>query len=79
MSQVLDSQAVAPIVEPLGEAPRRDATIEAIKGDRPLRILLPSYRSNSTTGGQGVYMRHISKALVDLGHHVDVISGPPYP
>lgn len=45
----------------------------------PLRILLPSYRSNPTTGGQGVYMRHISKALVDLGHHVDVISGPPYP
>ena len=24
-------------------------------------------------------MRLISKALVDLGHHVDVISGPPYP
>ena len=45
----------------------------------PLRILLPSYRSNPTTGGQGVYMRLISKALVDLGHHVDVISGPPYP
>ncbi len=45
----------------------------------PLRILLPSYRSNPTTGGQGVYMRHISKALVELGHHVDVISGPPYP
>ena len=48
-------------------------------GGPPLRILLPSYRSNPTTGGQGVYMRHISRALVDLGHHVDVISGPPYP
>lgn len=47
--------------------------------ERPLRILLPSYRSHPYTGGQGVYMRHISKALVDLGHHVDVISGPPYP
>jgi glycosyltransferase involved in cell wall biosynthesis len=45
----------------------------------PLRILLPSYRSHKYTGGQGVYMRHISKALVDLGHRVDVISGPPYP
>ncbi|CAM9647073.1 unnamed protein product [Phaeothamnion confervicola] len=24
-------------------------------------------------------MRHFSRALVDMGHHVDVISGPPYP
>ena len=55
------------------------ARIEAIKGDAPLRILLPSYRSDPHTGGQGIYMRLISKALVDLGHHVDVISGPPYP
>lgn len=47
--------------------------------DGPLRILLPSYRSHPFTGGQGVYMRHISKALVDMGHSVDVISGPPYP
>jgi len=47
--------------------------------DRPLRILLPSYRSDPYTGGQGVYMRHFSRALVDLGHKVDVISGPPYP
>ncbi|MDX1735925.1 MAG: glycosyltransferase family 4 protein, partial [Halioglobus sp.] len=30
-------------------------------------------------GGQGVYMRFLSKALVDAGHSVDVISGPPYP
>lgn len=55
------------------------AHLKLASGDRPLRILLPSYRSNPTTGGQGIYMRLISKALVDLGHHVDVISGPPYP
>ncbi len=53
--------------------------LEAVQGDAPLRILLPSYRSNPHTGGQGIYMRLISKALIDLGHHVDVISGPPYP
>jgi glycosyltransferase involved in cell wall biosynthesis len=53
--------------------------IAAAHGDRPLRILLPSYRSNPTTGGQGVYMRHIAKALADMGHQIDVISGPPYP
>lgn len=47
--------------------------------ERPLRILLPSYRSHPHTGGQGVYIRHLSRALADLGHHVDVISGPPYP
>jgi glycosyltransferase involved in cell wall biosynthesis len=27
---------------------------------------------------QGVYIKHLSKALVDIGHNVDVISGPPY-
>ncbi|NWH08282.1 MAG: glycosyltransferase family 4 protein [Alphaproteobacteria bacterium] len=46
---------------------------------RPLRILMPSYRSDPFTGGQGVYLRHVTKALADLGHKVDVISGPPYP
>jgi len=40
---------------------------------------MPSYRSHPFTGGQGVYMRHVTKALAEMGHHVDVISGPPYP
>ena len=57
-------------------APQR---IAEIADGAPLRILLPSYRSDPHTGGQGIYMRLISKSLVDLGHHVDVISGPPYP
>jgi hypothetical protein len=26
-----------------------------------------------------VYLNYLSKALVDAGHSVDVISGPPYP
>ena len=59
-----------------GAAPGRMAEIA---DGAPLRILLPSYRSDPHTGGQGIYMRLISKALVDLGHLVDVISGPPYP
>ena len=50
-----------------GTAPRR---ITEIADGAPLRILLPSYRSDPHTGGQGIYMRLISKALVDLGHHV---------
>ncbi len=47
--------------------------------DRPLRIGLLSYRSNPHCGGQGVYLRHLSRALCDLGHQVEVISGPPDP
>ena len=45
----------------------------------PLRIALLGYRSQPYGGGQGVYLRYLSKALVDMGHSVDVISGPPYP
>jgi len=44
-----------------------------------LRICFLSYRSNPHCGGQGVYIRHLSGALNDLGHQVDVISGQPYP
>jgi glycosyltransferase involved in cell wall biosynthesis len=47
--------------------------------DRPLRIGLLSYRSQPNCGGQGVYVRHLAQALHDLGHTVEVISGPPYP
>jgi len=54
-------------------------TTPASENDSPLRILMPSYRSHPFTGGQGVYMRHVTTAMVDLGHTVDVISGPPYP
>lgn len=45
----------------------------------PLRIALLGYRSNPHSGGQGVYLRHLSRALRDLGHGVTVVSGPPYP
>jgi len=45
--------------------------------DRPLRICLISYRSNPHSGGQGVYIRHLSQALNNLGHEVEVVSGPP--
>jgi len=45
----------------------------------PLKIGLISYRSNPHCGGQGVYIRHLSHALSDLGHDVEVIAGPPDP
>jgi glycosyltransferase involved in cell wall biosynthesis len=44
-----------------------------------LRIALTSYRSKAHCGGQGVYVRYLSRELVALGHHVEVFSGPPYP
>jgi len=45
----------------------------------PLRICLLSYRSNPHSGGQGVYLKNLSRALKNLGHHVDVVCGPPDP
>jgi glycosyltransferase involved in cell wall biosynthesis len=45
----------------------------------PLRIALLSYRSKPHCGGQGVYVRHLSRELVALGHDVEVFSGQPYP
>jgi glycosyltransferase involved in cell wall biosynthesis len=48
-------------------------------GDRPLRIAYLAYRGKPHVGGQGVYTSHLTKALVDLGHHVEVYGGNPYP
>jgi len=45
--------------------------------DHPLRICILSYRSNPFCGGQGVYVKNLSRALKDLGHQVEVVSGPP--
>ncbi len=50
-----------------------------MKEPEKLRICLLSYRSNPHCGGQGVYLKNLSRALKDLGHHVEVVSGPPDP
>lgn len=44
-----------------------------------LRIALLTYRGNPHSGGQGIYVRYLSRALVELGHSVEVFSGQPYP
>ncbi|SDC74112.1 Glycosyltransferase involved in cell wall bisynthesis [Geodermatophilus telluris] len=46
---------------------------------RRLRIALLSYRSKPHSGGQGVYVRALSRELAALGHDVEVLSGQPYP
>ena len=45
----------------------------------PLRVLVTSYRSNPFVGGQGIYVRALSRALKEAGCEVSVASGPPYP
>ncbi|NHD16934.1 MULTISPECIES: glycosyltransferase family 4 protein [Actinopolyspora] len=44
-----------------------------------MRIALLSYRSKPHSGGQGIYVRHLSRGLAELGHEVEVFSGQPYP
>lgn len=51
----------------------------AVDTNGPLRIAFLTYRGKPHVGGQGVYSRHLTKALVDLGHHVEVYGGQPYP
>lgn len=43
------------------------------------RVAFLIYRGNPRCGGQGVYTRHLSRELVNLGHSVEVLSGPPWP
>ena len=47
--------------------------------ERPLRIALLTYKGNPFCGGQGVYVRHLSRELARLGHSVEVIGAQPYP
>ena len=56
-----------------------ESSLNAAAAETPLRIALLGYRSQPYGGGQGVYIKYLSKALVEQGHEVDVISGPPYP
>ncbi|MVO84078.1 glycosyltransferase [Streptomyces sp. p1417] len=51
----------------------------AADGGAPLRIALLTYKGNPFCGGQGVYVRHLSRELVRLGHRVEVIGAQPYP
>ncbi|GAA1132982.1 glycosyltransferase family 4 protein [Streptomyces javensis] len=61
-----------------GADPLRAAPPTATE-ERPLRIALLSYKGNPFCGGQGVYVRHLSRELARLGHTVEVIGAQPYP
>src|SRR4051794_5575522 len=61
----------------MSAAPPSSAT--GLGPDEPLRIAYLTYRGKPHVGGQGVYTRHLTKALVDLGHEIEVFGGQPYP
>jgi MMP alpha-(1->4)-mannosyltransferase len=73
----LDTTAAQAV--PAAATPANTESVAQVVPARSLRIALLGYRSQPHGGGQGVYLRYLSKALVDMGHTVDVISGPPYP
>jgi glycosyltransferase involved in cell wall biosynthesis len=56
-------------------APRRD---RPRPGD-PLRVAFLIYRGNPHCGGQGVYSRHLTRELTELGHEVTMFAGQPWP
>ena len=57
----------------------KDHASSSAPAGRRLRVLVSSYRSNPHVGGQGIYVRQLSRALAEAGCEVTVVSGPPYP
>ena len=47
--------------------------------DEPLRIAWLVYRGNPHCGGQGVYTRYVAREVADMGHHIEVLAGQPWP
>ena len=45
----------------------------------PLRVAFLIYRGNPHCGGQGVYSRHLTRELTELGHTVTMLAGQPWP
>ncbi|MFK4689595.1 glycosyltransferase family 4 protein [Streptomyces pristinaespiralis] len=65
--------------EAIEAGPRAGTSGTSGSGDAPLRIALLTYKGNPFCGGQGVYVRHLSRELARLGHRVEVIGAQPYP
>ncbi|MEU9758662.1 glycosyltransferase family 4 protein [Streptomyces sp. NPDC047987] len=65
--------------EAIDTGPRASGDPSGSTDERPLRIALLTYKGNPFCGGQGVYVRHLSRELARLGHSVEVIGAQPYP
>lgn len=74
----LEREGSAEVFSPAGKEGFRGGLFSHLPRKK-LSIALLSYRSNPYCGGQGIYIKHLSQALRDRGHRVDVISGEPYP
>ena len=46
---------------------------------KKLKIGLLSYRSDPFSGGQGIYIKNVSEALLNRGHEITIFSGNPLP
>jgi glycosyltransferase involved in cell wall biosynthesis len=44
-----------------------------------MRIAFLAYRGAMTSGGQGIYLHHLTSELARRGHRIDCFVGPPYP
>ena len=72
-------QAAARSQHSRGGGPPITRAERAVSRSQPLHVALLTYRGNRHSGGQGVYVRHLSRELAALGALVEVLSGPPYP
>ena len=72
-------QAEQTVARPQGDRLAEIIPIGAAAENVPLRIGILGYRSHPYGGGQGIYIKYLSKALAEAGHEVEVISGEPYP
>ncbi|MFI6943017.1 glycosyltransferase family 4 protein [Streptomyces sp. NPDC050418] len=75
-AEAMEAGSAGPI-DTVGDRPL--AEVRQGTGERPLRIALLTYKGNPFCGGQGVYVRHLSRELARLGHDVEVIGAQPYP
>ena len=84
MQEKFDFREVSELLNSEGDVEQKPESPVALvdcadDGVKPLRLCILGYRSHPYGGGQGIYIKYLSKALVEAGHQVDVISGQPYP
>lgn len=44
-----------------------------------MKVCFLLHQGSMYSGGQGIYLHHVTRELAALGHEVHVIAGPPYP
>ena len=44
-----------------------------------LKLAFLAYRSDPFSGGQGIYLKNVTEALLERGHQITIYSGRPLP